>query len=232
MGNEKLTENTVITIGKAISLTKYIAFFEDATGVEMPGCEFQPWLRTQEGKLLKDTLADYRHAARRKGMAELMMEERFSFVSGEDKAFILAFDEGVQELGYDCGGGIGEGYCWGRYMIIYTKTGVKNKQVAARVFIREDSIVLRLFFNNIDKHRMYIENAPAHIKAVFTNVHGNCGCNPKKENCRMRKTYTIDGKQIEKCSGVVFEFWNPTVAKQPDYIGLLKEFYPAKVKSR
>jgi len=44
----------------------------------------------------------------------------------------------------------------------------------------------------------------------------------------MRKTYTIDGKQMEKCSGVVFEFYNPTMEKLGDYMGLLAEFYPAK----
>ena len=44
----------------------------------------------------------------------------------------------------------------------------------------------------------------------------------------MRKNYIIDGKQIEKCSGIVFEFWNPATEKLIDYINLLAEFYPVK----
>ena len=64
--------------------------------------------------------------------------------------------------------------------------------------------------------------------AVFTNSHGDCSCNPPKENCRMRKAYTIDGREIKKCSGVVFEFWQPTLDKLPDYMGLLSTFYPNK----
>lgn len=174
---------------------------------------------------------DYCKAVEHKGMKEILSEERFDIISHFDKAFITAFDSEIKKLGYDFGGGIGSGYCWGRYMIIYEKTGVKSKNVIARIYIREDSIVLRLFFNQVDKHSIYIENTPGYIKDVFTGDYGNCSCSPKKENCHMRKNYTIDSKTIEKCSGVVFEFWNPTVEKLPDYIDLLKEFYPAaKIK--
>ena len=41
MGKRIVTNDTVITIGKSISLTQYIAFFEEATGMPLPGCEFQ-----------------------------------------------------------------------------------------------------------------------------------------------------------------------------------------------
>jgi len=209
-------------------LHKFRAFFEEATGKELSDWEFQPWLNTQAGKTLKEALAAFCHATERKSMNELLAEERFKVITEPDKAFITMFDHEIGKLGYDFGGGIGDGYCWGKYMVVYSKTGAKSKKVIARIFIREDSIVLRLFFNNADKHRAYIENAPAHIKEVFTNNHGNCSCSPKKENCRMRKAYTIDGKQIEKCSGVVFEFWQPSLEKLPDYIHLLAEFYPVK----
>jgi hypothetical protein len=47
----------------------------------------------------------------------------------------------------------------------------------------------------------------------------------------MRKIYVIDGRQIEKCSGVVFEFHQPNVEKLPDYMELLKEFYEKKAKA-
>lgn len=163
-------------------------------------------------------------------MQKLMQEERFNFIADEDKAFILAFDKEVQKLGYHFGNEIGGGFCWGRYMIIYSKTGVKQKKVAARIYIREDGIVLRLFFSKIDGHREYIENAPGYIKEVFTGSHGDCQhCENKPDGlCGFRKTYTIDGRLIEKCSGVVFEFWKPAVDKLPGYIDLFKEFYPVR----
>ena len=222
------TEDSVIEIGKSISLKKFIEFFEKATGKELPGCEFQCWLETQIGKTIKEAIPAYCVATERKEMKNLMSEERFNIISEADRSFIISFDENIRTLGYDSGGGIGEGYVWAKYQIIYSQTGAKNKKVIARVYIGENKIVLRLFFNDVDKHRTYIENAPDHIKGVFTNNHGNCSCNPQKENCRMRKTYTIDGKQIEKCSGVAFEFLNPTIKNLNDYIELLAEFYPVK----
>lgn len=223
-----LTEDTIIEIGKSIPLSSFRDFLAKITGKELPNNEFQPWLNEQSGKTIKEAAEIYCQAVNRKNMEEIMLENRFKIISDSDKAFINSFDKEIQKLGYDFGGGIGDGYCWGKHMIIYAKIGVKNKNVVARIFIRENGIVLRLYFNNIDKHRAYIENAPAHIKGVFTGNHGNCSCNPKKENCRTRKTYIIDDIPIEKCSGVVFEFYNPTTEKLPDYINLLKEFYPVK----
>ena len=228
MDKNKLNEDTIIEIGKSITLSNFRAFFEEVTGRELSGAEFQPWLNTQVGKTLREAVVAFSQAVERKNMEEIMTEDRFNIITDIDKAFIISFDKEIKGFGYDFGGGIGDGYCWGKYMIIYAKTGVKTKSVSARIFIREKSIVLRLFFNNIDKHRGFIENAPQHIKDVFTGNYGNCSCNPKKDNCRMRKTYTINDKVIEKCSGVVFEFGHPTVEKLPDYINLLKEFYPVK----
>ncbi|MFV0400815.1 MAG: hypothetical protein ACK5LX_09405 [Oscillospiraceae bacterium] len=163
-------------------------------------------------------------------MKTLMREERFDGIKPSDKDFIIAFDREMQELGYDFGGEIGSGYCWGKYMIIYAKTGVKAKKVAARIFIREEEIVLRLFFSKIDSHRAYIEKAPPHIKEAFTGSQGDCHhCEHKPEGvCNFRKSYTIDGKAIEKCSDVVFEYHEPSVEKLPDYMGLLREFYGAR----
>ena len=115
-------------------------------------------------------------------------------------------------------------------MIIYSKIGVKSKQVAARIYIRENSIILRLFLNKIDKHREYIENAQDFIKEVFTGEHGKCNhChNDKGGICKFRKTYTLENNCIEKCNGVTFEFWAPNLEKLPGYMGLLKEFYPIR----
>ena len=228
MSEKLLAEDTIIEIGKSIPLNKFRAFFQEVTGEDLSGWEFQPWLYTQTGKTLKEAIDSYCEAAKPKSMEKLLSEERFSIISQADKNFILDFDKTINSLGYDFGGTIGDGYCWGKYMIIYSKTGIKSKKVIARIFIRESEIVLRLFFNDIDKHSKYIEGTPEYIKSVFTGNHGNCSCNPQKENCRMRKNYTIDGRKIEKCSGVVFEFWNPATEKLIDYKNLLAEFYPDK----
>ena len=142
-----------------------------------------------------------------KSIEERLTEERFNIVSELDKTFILAFSREIAELGYDFGGHIGWGACWGRYMVIYSKVGVKSKQVAARIFIRENGIVLRLFFNNVDKHTGYIENTPEYSKHVFTGNTAIVVATPRRE-LQNEKTYTIDGKQIEKCSGVVLSFIN------------------------
>lgn len=165
-------------------------------------------------------------------MKNILVEERFNILSNENKAFILAFDNEISKLSYSSSGSIGDGYCWGKYMIIYSKVGVKSKQVVARIYIRENSIVLRLYLNKIDKHREYIENAKTFIKDVFTGEHGKCNhChNDKGGICKFRKTYTLEDNYIEKCNGITFEFWEPNLEKLPDYISLLNEFYPLKKK--
>jgi|AGTN01.3.fsa_nt_gi hypothetical protein len=161
-------------------------------------------------------------------MERILAEERFKNVSTQNKAFILAFDAEISKLGYGFGGRIGSGFCWGSDMIIYSKIGVKSKQVVARIYIRESGIVLRLFLNKIDRHREYIENAPPFIKKAFTGDYGNCHhChNDKNGICKFRKAYTLENRHIEKCNGITFEFWEPDLAKLPGYINLLKEFYP------
>jgi hypothetical protein len=161
-------------------------------------------------------------------MSNFLNEERFNCISMDDKCFIVAFDEAMTRLGYDFGGQIGSGYCWGRYMLIYRRSGVKSEKVYARIYIRDQSIVLRLFLNDIDKHRKYIEGLPAYIKEVFTGDHGKCNHDrdDKEEVCKFRKSYTLEGHLIEKCNGVVFEFHQPDVQKLPDYINLFTEFYP------
>lgn len=163
-------------------------------------------------------------------MKQQLLDSKYDFVCDKDKAFIIAFDEAIKEIGYESDGSIGNGYCWGRYMIIYAKTGVKDKKVAARIYIRNSSIVLRLFFSNIDKHRTYVENAPEFIQTPFIGEHGDCHhChNEKDSKCKFRKSYTIHNLLIEKCNGAVFEFEKPDTDKLPDYMALLKEFYPTK----
>jgi hypothetical protein len=161
---------------------------------------------------------------------ELLNEERFNYVSIANKAFILAFNYEMSSLGYDFGGKIGSGYCWGNHMVIYTKSGVKSKNVFARIYMRDTDIVLRMFFSNIDKHRNYIEKAPAYIKEVFTGDHARCNHDRDDGDgkCKFRKSYTIDGQLIEKCNGITFEFHEPDTDKLNDYIALFREFYPPK----
>lgn len=163
-------------------------------------------------------------------MKQLLSDKKYEFIRKEDKAFICAFDEAIGEIGYESGNVIGNGFCWGKYMIIYAKTGAKSKKVAARIYIRDDQIVLRLFVNQIDRHRNFIEQAPDYIKLPFIGDQGNCNhCkNDHDGMCKFRKTYTIEGRLIEKCNGITFEFHNPDLEKLPGYMALLREFYPIK----
>lgn len=56
----------------------------------------------------------------------LLQDAEYAFVGPEDKAFIVAFDKEMARLGYTSGGAIGEGYCWGRKMIIYDCSANKD----------------------------------------------------------------------------------------------------------
>jgi hypothetical protein len=161
-------------------------------------------------------------------MNDILGEDRFSFLSGSDKAFMLAFDEEMTRLGYDFGHQIGSGYCWGRYMAIYRRSGVKSNNVYARIYMRDAGIALRLFLNGVDQHRGFLEAAPAHIKQVFVGEHGDCHhCHNDQDGaCRFRKTYNLHDRLIEKCSGVVFEFRHPSLERLGDYVALFTEFYP------
>jgi hypothetical protein len=163
-------------------------------------------------------------------MEKILQQERFDFVSSDDRAFIIAYNEEMHKLGYDFGSEIGSGYCWGRYMVIYRKSGVKSNKVYARLYLRDTSTVLRLFLNDIDKHRAYIEAAPSYIKEVFVSDYGKCQhCKNEKEGqCQFRKAYTIDNQFIEKCNGFTFEFHDPNIAKLGAYMALFTEFFPKK----
>lgn len=150
----------------------------------------------------------------------------FDFISPSDKAFIIAFTRELEKLGF-CEDGLSNGFCWGRYMIIYRKSGVKTKNVYARIYVRDDSICLRLFFNNVTKHSEFIENTPDFIKTVFTGDYGKCS-HCKGEVCKFRKEYTINGIKYEKCNGYTFEFYEPSMEKLPAYIDLFRRFYCRK----
>lgn len=163
-------------------------------------------------------------------MIEMLNEARFDYVPEADKAFLRAFDAEMNRLGYDFGGSIGSGYCWGRHMLIYRKTGAKSQNVAARVYLREGGIVLRLFLNKLDNHRVFLENTPPYIKEVFVGKAADCRHDRQDADggCKFRKSYTLDGRLIEKCNGETFEFHQPSLERLPDYVALFAEFYGPK----
>ena len=159
---------------------------------------------------------------------EIWRLPEYDFIPESSKCFILTFDEAIREIGYDSNG-LERGYCWGKHMIVYSKGGERGKKVAARIYIRENAIVLRLFLTNIDKHKNYIEAAPDFIQDPFLNAHGECHhCPDRKEPCKFRKTYSICNRVMEKCNGFTFEFQEPNMDRFPSYMALLKEFYPLR----
>ena len=161
---------------------------------------------------------------------DIFDEVRFDYLSPENKSFLLHFDREMGRLGYGFGGEIGSGYCWGKHMLIYRRSGAKSPRVFARVYLRETGISLRYFLNDIDRHRKYLESAPGHIQAPFIGPYGDCRhCHNEKDGkCRFRKSYTLFNRFIEKCNGYTFEFPNSTVEKLPDYIALFLEIFPAR----
>lgn len=166
-------------------------------------------------------------------MKDLLKEEAYDFVSSKDKEFIIAFDAEMDRLGYTSSQTIGDGYCWGRKMIIYTKAGVKSKKSYARIYLREDDLILRMYFSNVDKQRPVIEQSPDYIQQAFTSDYGVCKhCHNMKEDssCSHRKSYTIHGKHYEFCDGFAFWFFTPDLARIPEYIKLFLAFYPDKRK--
>ena len=160
-------------------------------------------------------------------MKPVLSEKRFDYVSKADKEFVDAFNREMNALGYTFGDEIGSGYCWGRHMLIYRNPSLKSQKVFARIYLRDKSTVLRMFFSNVDKHSAYIETALAFINEAFTGSFGKCGyCAGREDKCMFRKSYTIGGKPYEKCSGCTFEFAKPSVKRLDGYIGLFTTFYP------
>ena len=161
---------------------------------------------------------------------DLLQEQSFGYISAENKEFITVFDAEMEKCGYSAGNTIGNGFCWSRHMLIYSKVNVKSPVVAARIYLRESGICLRLFLNDVTKHGGYIGNAPDFIKSVFTGEYGKCR-HCKGDNCKFRMDYEIGGVKYEKCNGYTFEFYSPDTKKLPEYITLFKEFYCKKGNS-
>lgn len=167
-------------------------------------------------------------------MQTILQEPRFDYLSAENKRFIQLYDDEMTRQGYTFGGQIGSGYCWGRYMAIYRRAGVKSDKVYTRIYMRESGeVAVRMFLVNVDTHRAYIENAPENIKQVFTGPHGDCNhCPERPQPCQFCKIYTVDGRVIEKCSGEVFLIHQPQTWKMEDFSSILTEFYPRRNAAR
>ena len=204
---EPLTENTVIGSRKILA-AEFRRFFKKTLGEDY---EIYPIVMdvikmssNYRGATLKDIIEECFNQSGHKNFDEILSENRFKNISESDKSFIIAFDKVMKEMGYDSDGKIGS-------EITYKKTGGKSKATFARVYMRGDHIVLRLYFKDIDNHRAYIENAPEHIKHGFvienlpqrvldTFALKDGDCIVCSKVCEFAERYTSDGHECVKCS--------------------------------
>jgi hypothetical protein len=231
MDNEKkqpITEDTVIGSRK-ITAAEFRKFFKKTLGADY---EKYPVVwnvikvsANHKGKTLKMIIDECHNPSEQKCLEEVLSENRFSFISHSNKAFIMAFDKKMNEMGYDSGSAIPASKA-----IVYGKTGTKTRTRPACFYLNENGIAWKLYLLKIDAHQQYIENAPTHIKDIFTNDIGICtGCNFIDGKCKYKctKTYMMDGQLFHKCE---FILTNPSEENIPDYVDLLKEFYVGKRK--
>lgn len=164
-------------------------------------------------------------------MKDLLSNEIYSFVSQADKDFIVSFNEYMTKAGYE-NNGIQPYVVFGKYKIEYYKPGTKTKKYIARIYFRDDEIVLRLYFSDIDKYREYIESSPDFIKKPFVDDSHKCksGCKGMIVNgkCRYRKTYALNGVNYVKCAEESFYFCKLNTENASKYVELLTVFYPNK----
>lgn len=168
----------------------------------------------------------------KQSIEDMIQDKKYGFINKEGKDFIADFDSEMVRLGYTSNGNISNGFCWGKYMIIYTKSGVKSQKSYARIYIQENgSTCLRMYFSDVDKHREAVETAPEFIQKAFASEFGACKhCHNKKDDgsCMHRKSYTIANAAYEKCDGFTFYFTNPNSSNIPEYVKLFTAFYPER----
>jgi len=227
---EPLTEDTIIGSQK-ITAAEFRKFFKKTLGDDY---EKNPvaWnvikaSLNYKGKTLKEIIAECHSPVRSKSLEEILAENRFKIISMSDKAFIIAFDKAMNEMGYDFGRAIIGNK--DLMAIVYGKTDTKTRPRPACIHIYDDgNIYLKLYLHKVDDHRQYIENAPTHIREIFTNDVGECNaCNFRDGKCKYNctKTYTIGGRLFNKC---YFDLTDITIENIPDYVAILSEFYPAR----
>jgi len=72
----------------------------------------------------------------------LLSDEKYSFVSQKDKNFIIAFSDLMVKTGY-ANNGIQPYVVFGKHKIEYYKPGNKTNKYIARIYFRDNQIVLR-----------------------------------------------------------------------------------------
>ena len=228
---EPITTSTVIGSQK-ISANEYRKFFKETLGDDYGKNKYIKGFinapLNHKWKTLKEILEERNNPIGDKCLEEILAENRFKIISAPDKAFIIAFDKALNEMGYDFGGVIIGNI--DLMVIVYGKTGTKTRQRPACIHINDDgSISLKLYLNKVDDHRQYIENAPAHIRKLFTNDKNKCnGCSFKDGKCKYKctKTYTVGGRVYNKCK---FELDDAVIEHIPDYVNLLSVFFSIKI---
>jgi len=227
---ELLTKDTVIGSRK-ITATEFRKFFKKTLGDNYEknpiAWSFIKMPLNHKGKTLKEIIEECNNPVGIKSLEEILAEDRFKVISTPDKSFIISFDKMMNEAGYDFGDAIVGNK--DLMAIVYGKTGTKARPRPACFCIYDDGAIhLKLYLHKVDSRRQYIENAPSHIREIFTNDMGKCNaCNFRDGKCKYNctKTYTIDGRLFHKC---YFELTNLAAENIPDYIDLLSEFYPMK----
>ena len=233
---EPLTEDTVIGSRK-ISAAEFRKFFKKTLGEDYEKYAVARNVvkvsMNHKGKSLKEIVDECFNPPKDKDLEEILSESRFNIISQSDKDFMKAFDKAMSDMGYDFGGDIVGNKDF--MVIVYGKTDTKAKYRPRPACFHIDNngkVGLKLYLGKIDEHRQYIENAPTHIKEIFTNDKGKCnGCNFRNGKCKynVTKTYSIDGRLFNKCD---FTLTGPPMENIPDYIDLLSEFYPTKKITR
>ena len=158
---------------------------------------------------------------------QLLENTIFSYITDTDKNFICEFTETMNQMGYTSNGKIVDGICYGRHMMIFRKMNVKSDRVYARLYFRDSGVVVRLFFSNVTDHSNYISLTPDYIKESFVGNRAQCN-HCRGDICKFRKSYQIDGQDYDKCNGITFKFFEPSVERLPSYMELFLQFYPQK----
>jgi hypothetical protein len=161
-----------------------------------------------------------------------LSDEQYSFIGSKDKNFIIAFNDAMTVAGFE-NNGIQPYVVFGKYKIEYYRPGNKTHKYVARIYLRDNEIVLRMYFSNIDKRRDSIEDSPEYIKKPFVDDSHKCKINCKgmrmnDGKCRYQKKYTIDNMIYLKCSGESFMYYNMDGENASEYVELLATFYPKK----
>ena len=148
----------------------------------------------------------------------------------DGNTFIAAFDEAMNAAGYARLEKPHDNAYWNSF-IAYVKPGAKTPKIIARIYLRDDGIVLRVYASNIDKRRAYLEGAPAFIQQPFVNDDNNCkpGCKGMRMangKCRYQKTYTLNGAAHVKCGDACFCYSNLDAKDAQEYVNLVAAFYP------